>query len=99
ERRGVTEFGLVSRPAHRFVRLRRLREQFWRHIPERFRLRDLRGAGRRQPDHVRGILMPAAPATQAGGREAAASWRAIGPPRHPLVTDAAPPRPAPPTPR
>jgi len=31
--------------------------------------------------------MPAAPATQAGGREAAASWRAIGTGVHLLVTD------------
>src|SRR5262249_61687889 len=62
-------------------------DRCWLHLPGRFRLGDLRGGGRRQPDHVGGILMPAAPATQAGGREAAASWRAIGTGVHLLVTD------------
>src|SRR5262249_7650619 len=50
-------------------------------------LGDLRSTGRRRPDHVRGILMSAAAATEAGGHQAAASWRAIGTSVHLLVTE------------
>ncbi len=50
------------------------------------RLRDLLRAGFQRPDHVRRILMPAAPDAGADGPEAAATWRAIGTSVHLIVT-------------